>query len=104
MLSVSGGADPFFSKAGKELYFWQGSDLMMVEVDTTGSEPQRSDPQRLFSASDIDVLVNNQRTADISRDGRFLMTQDVRSQQDEGATQHPIVVIENWFAEFKDRP
>ncbi len=34
MLSVSGGADPFFSKAGKELYFWQGSDLMMVEVDT----------------------------------------------------------------------
>lgn len=104
MLSVSGGADPFFSKVGKELYFWQGSDLMMVEVDTTGSEPQRSDPQRLFSASDIDVLVNNQRTADISRDGRFLMTQDVRSQQDEGATQHPIVVIENWFAEFKARP
>ena len=104
MLSVSGGADPLWSKDGKELYYWQGTDLMVVDVDTASSEPQRSDPQRLFSANDIDIRVGGQRNTDISRDGRFLMIQTVGSQQDEETPQHPIVVIQNWFAEFKDRP
>ena len=104
MLSVRGGADPFWSKDAKELYYWQGRDLMVVEVDTTGSEPQRSDPQKLFSANDINVWVGGARNAEISRDGHFLMIQRIASQQDEEVTQPAIVVIQNWFAEFKDRP
>jgi len=89
MLSLSGGADPFWSKDGKELYYWQSSDLMAVEVDSTGNEPQRSDPQRLFSANDIDVLVNGR--TDVSR---FLMIQRATSEQGEDTRQRAIVVIE----------
>ena len=104
MLSVGGGGasphSPFWSKDGKELYFWQG-ELMVVEVDTGSSDPQRGDPQRLFSGIGF---VTGGGSIDISRDGRFLMIQTIRSQQDEDKGQLPIVVIENWFAEFKNHP
>ena len=103
LVSTRGGRDPFWSKDRDELHSWEGEDLMVVEVDTTGSDPLRSNPQRLFSAAEIDVVTIAVQNRAISRDGRFLLIQNVQKQGSQ-ESQPSIVITQNWFAEFEGSP
>ena len=99
MVSVERGAEPLWSKDGKELYYWNYLDntLSVVRVDTTSNNPLRSNAERLFSANNVRANSGY----DVSRDGRFLMVEAVQQPDEEAPS--AIVISQNWFAEFKDR-
>ncbi|MCP5110738.1 MAG: hypothetical protein GY953_07890 [bacterium] len=86
----SGGAfRPRWRSDGRELYYESQGTLMAVPVSTQPSFSMGT-PARLFALSD---------SFDVSSDGqRFLVAERV-----ENAPRRTIRVVENWFAEFRDR-
>ena len=96
-VSSEGGQRPRWNGTGTELFFVSGDNLMAVEVSTRGVFRPGA-PKALFSASTVGAqnLANNY---DVSADGqKFVVVQ----QADAGETPK-ITVVENWYAEFKDR-
>ena len=100
-ISDRGGTYPKWSGRGDEMFFVQGNTLMAVDVQT---EPSFSYGRirPLFSGDSLGIQLRVKGPPvypryDVTRDGqRFVMIQSL----EETGT---INVVQNWYAEFKDR-
>ena len=97
-VSVGGGNEPLWSADGSELFYTNGSTLMVVPVET---QPDfvAGTPQALFGG---DEFVGNfgMRFEGIDLDGqRFLMIKGSGTTGDDRAA--PIILVENWFTELQ---
>ena len=96
-ISTSGGTEPVWTRNGRELFFRNRDQMMVVQITT----------QPAFGASRSRVLFvspfssrSNRRNYDVSPDGtRFVMVND--GQRANSATQINVVV--NWFRELQER-
>ena len=97
-VSTNGGTQPRWSRDGKELFYVEGSILMAAPLKTTPSFSV-STPVRLFEDERLSGLLRP--NYDISKEGqRFLLQEIVGEEADNPRSIH---VIQNWFAEFRDR-
>ena len=96
-VSGQGGEDPRWNGDATELYYVSGDSLMAVNVSTRGVF-RIGNSQALFGASTVGAfsLVNNY---DVSKDGQRFVT----LQQITGRKNPTITVVQNWYAEFKDK-
>ena len=100
-VSNSGGGQLRWSRAGKELFYVEGEKLMVVAVSTEG-EFSASSPTELFEHPGLRHSRNNPNY-DVSLDGqKFIVAEQVGYDATE-APQATIRVVQNWFAEFKER-
>ncbi len=95
-ISIEGGAEPHWSRSGRELFYRHGDKMMMVDVETKPTfRPGR--PRTLFEGRYFDYEFN---TYDVAPDGsRFLM---IKPDPAESGPAHVNVVL-NWFEEVKRR-
>jgi eukaryotic-like serine/threonine-protein kinase len=99
-VSANGGLQPRW--AGNEIFFIEETRLMSARV-ITGSVLQFEAPRTLFDMASLEIqnLQNQFFTQyDVTEDGRRFVA--VRPVADE-KTQTFLTVVENWYAEFKDR-
>ena len=99
LVSTNGGAKPLWSLDGKELFYSNLSDELMVVTVETDPDLKLGKPQKLF---DIGQYLGY----DIDPDGkRFLMIKGVEETEDDSAQGGPrkIVVVTNWFEELKEK-
>jgi hypothetical protein len=97
-VSLSGGEHARLDGSGQELFYIAGDALMVVKVYTRTNLKILGEPDTLFSGGDVGaVLVSGfRRMYDATPDGqRFVVVQP----QEE--TELNVVVVQNWFAEFK---
>ncbi len=97
-VSVEGGNFPIWSRAGDELIYRQDDLLMAVPVET---KPvfKLGTPVRLFEARESRLSLRP-RGYDVSPDGqRFIGVQNLEQKADEAS----IIVVLNWFEEFKSQ-
>jgi serine/threonine protein kinase len=100
-VSIDGGFVPRWSRRGDELFFASGNDIMVVHVQTKPTLVL-GQPQKLFSRRPVaaDRAEGFYDSYDVSADGqRFVMLQS----DEQSTTSQKLIVIQNWFAEFKDR-
>jgi Tol biopolymer transport system component len=100
-VSLDGGSMPRWSRRGDELFYASGNDIMGVHVQTRPSLVL-GQPQKLFSRRPVaaDRGEGFYDSYDVSADGqRFVMLQSDEQQ----TTSQKLTIIQNWFAEFKDR-
>lgn len=96
-VSPGEGHRPIWSPDGRELYYRttnpeQGGDMMVVPIDTRGTEPRIGTPRLLFPSP-------YQGEGDIGPDGRFLL---LRFARQESPTRF-IPLIFNWFEDLEAR-
>lgn len=101
-ISFNGGTTPRWSPRGDELFYGtdrtDNADLMCVGI-ATEPELQLTEPLKLFNGADTEI--NLSKGWSVSSDGRRVLgIRDVTSKFESSR----ITVVENWFAEFKDRP
>jgi len=98
--SVDGGRRPLWSKNGDELFFTRENDLYALSVQ---SDPDvvLGAPQKLFGGTEIGVSLI--RRYDVDTDGKRFVVVQTQDPEDEDQLNNSFVVVENWFAEFKDR-
>jgi serine/threonine protein kinase/Tol biopolymer transport system component len=102
-VSVDGGHHPKWSPLGDELFYAEGSKLMVVDVST---EPtfRRETPRPLVDSEEAGFLLGvnpwtmyNPLLYDVSPDGkRFLVVRNV------GGATEALTIVENWFSEFEE--
>jgi serine/threonine-protein kinase len=99
-VSTAGGDSPRWGRSGRELFFQDLADNMMV-VPVRGSPTfLPSQPQRLFTAISQLIPSNVVPYWDISPDDkRFLMVRITGADQAPGAGQ--VVMVDNWFDEVR---
>ena len=100
-VSIDGGAVPRWSRRGDELFYAAGNDIIAVPVQTKPSLVL-GQPQKLFSRRPVaaDRAEGFYDSYDVSADGqRFVMLQSDERQ----TTSQKLAIIQNWFAEFKDK-
>jgi Tol biopolymer transport system component len=86
-VSPSGGSEPLWSRSGKELYYFQGANLMSVAVES-GSAFNFKPPTRLFESTY--QRGGQPPTYDVATDGRFVMVKS------ETQGSNVVSVILNW--------
>ena len=97
-VSTNGGSHPIWSKKGDRIFFLNGEALMEVEVISQNPLTLGA-PHVMFTGSGATFM--RTRGFDVSADGnRFLTVQQVESS---GSSTALLTVVENWFAEFKDK-
>ena len=102
-VSVNGGIHPRWSPQGDELFYLDGDTLMAVSVETEPSL-RLGNPHPLFSGGAIGLQLNPYDRPDfpnynVGLDGeRFVAVQVTPSES--GRATH-IVVVQNWFEEFR---
>jgi Tol biopolymer transport system component len=96
-VSSGGGTQPVWSRNGRELFYVKKDTLFAVPV-STNPEFSFSSPVRLFSDPAFEWQYSNP-TYDVSPDGkRFVVIKPV------GPMSQPAIwVVQNWYAEFRDR-
>jgi Tol biopolymer transport system component len=98
-ISTDGGAEPIWSKDGRELFYRNGNKMMAVTIAEKGDTLEPGRPTLLFEARfAVSDVSGGDAWYDVSHDGtRFLMlkTDDAAN----GAL--TIVVVENWVNELK---
>jgi len=99
--STTGGMAPLWARSGRELYFVDAARHMTAVTFTPGTPPRFGDRHALFPLTPDDYLdANTYYTPfDVAADGRFLMARRVRPEA--GAA--PLIVVENWFAELRQK-
>jgi len=98
LISTGGGAEPLWSRDGRELFYRSRDGMMAVDIQT---QPvfQAATPRMLFEGRSY--LIGRGPDYDISPDGqRFLMIKQVESR---GPALNQINVVLNWFEELKRR-
>ena len=99
-VSAQGGVQPRWSRDGKELFYVEGDTLMVVEVSTSPSFKTGA-TVRLFQNPDFMGVDASEITYDVSSDSdRFVLVETVESEEAKAPSIH---VVQNWFAEFRDR-
>ena len=97
-VSVNGGDCPRWRMDGRELVFIEDQYLVSVPI-TLGAVVSFGVPRRVASASSLVFPTPDSRLYDISPDGRRILVAELDSE-----TARPVIrVVQNWFAEFKDR-
>ena len=101
-VSVNGGRNPKWSMQSGELFFVEDNTLMAAKVRTSPTF-QASTPQKLFDGEEVgmrfDTLSPTSNMYDVSPDGQhFVMVQPVGA-----GRQTYLTIVENWFAEFRNR-
>ena len=97
-VSAQGGRQPRWSRDGKELFYVENSTLMAVAVNTRPSFTTGA-TTRLFQ--DPNLRATQEHRYDASPDGqRFVLVETIESEEGKAASIH---VVQNWFAEFRDR-
>jgi predicted Ser/Thr protein kinase len=92
-VSTNGGESPIWSRNGRELFYRNGSEVMMVSIKT---KPvfRAQIPETLFHRR---YFIQSGSQWDISPDGkRFLMIKESDSPR-------KIIIVTNWFEELKER-
>lgn len=75
-ISARDGAEPLWSRDGREIFYREGRLLVAVQVDGSGERFQAGEPQMLFEADSGNLTDSGASTAnyDVSLDGsRFLI-------------------------------
>ncbi len=99
-VSVNGGDQPRWGKNGKELFYVEGTTLMTVPL--SGSEGFSAGvPKPLFDNPGLLAGAGLKPQYDVSDDGQRVVL--VEPVGDETAKPRSIHVVQNWFAEFRDR-
>ena len=99
-VSVGGGSQPRWGKNGKELFYVEGMTLLSVPVSGSGGFSAGL-PKPLFDNAGLLAGLSLKPQYDVSDDGqRILLVEPVG---DETAKPRSIHVVQNWFAEFKNR-
>ena len=98
LVSTDGGAEPLFSRDGKELFYRSGDRMMAVRILSTHPEIELSRPEILFEGSfQSGVLSGNPGlNYDVASDGRFVMIRDEGSRKETS-----LHVVFGWFEELK---
>ena len=102
-VSTGGGAAPLWSPDGRELYYLNGDEVMVVSVKTDPSFEMVGAPQTLFRATFIPPLTGEGTPWDIHpKTKKFLMIKPGESTDDESADNpRKIIIVTNWFEELK---
>ena len=96
--SANGGAQPRWSRDGKELYYVEEGTLIAVGV-TTSPNLSLGAPLRLFVSVGLRSVPSHLPNYDVSADRqRFILPERLESE-----VPTVIRVVQNWFAEFQDR-
>lgn len=97
-VSMGDGAQPRWSRDGKELFYVNGDTLFTVPVSMRSDAFWFGTPTRLFSNSALRSTFANP-TYDVAPDGRrFVLIEPV------GPVPQPAIwVVQNWFAEFEHK-
>ena len=102
-VSTNGGEQPRWRSDGRELFFVERDTLVAASVTLAPSFSVGS-AKRLFQAEDAFATrtpgyAGRSYSYDVSADGqRFVLAEPI-----EEASTPPIHVVQNWFAEFRDR-
>jgi Tol biopolymer transport system component len=97
-VSTNGGTDPHWAPKGDRIFYINGDEFLEVEV-TARSPFTLGTPRHLFNGEA--TRLNLARGFDVSADGNRLL---VIQQPQSSASSTPLVtVVENWFAEFKEK-
>ena len=100
-VSTGGGTAPIWAPGGRELFYVNGAREMVVTAVTPGPSLQLGERRVLFRLPDELLLTEHYTPFDVAPDGRrFIMARRVRS---EAAQAGPLIVVENWFEELKQR-
>jgi len=102
-VSSNGGKWIRWRRDGRELFYVQQAAMIAVSV-STAAEFEIGQPERLFEHAALLDQSSGPNVYDVSADGqRFLLTVPAGG-ADAAETPPPSIgVVENWFAEFKDR-
>ena len=96
--SANGGAQPRWSRDGKELYYVEDGTLIAVGV-TTSPNLSLGAPLRLFASVGLRSVPSHLPNYDVSADRqRFILPERLESE-----VPTVIRVVQNWFAEYQDR-
>ena len=98
-VSINNGVYPIW--IGNEIFYSSyNSDLMVVNVDITGSDLSIGQPKLLFSGNQVGVKLfsGTPRTYTVAPDGQKILA--VYSPL---SSQFYIVLVENWFEQFKNK-
>jgi serine/threonine-protein kinase len=96
-VSIDGGAFPLWSKTGRELFYRSGNRLMVAEVTVSGRTFTAGRPRHLLDR-DIYEVEPGEPHYDVTRDGRFLITERGRADGPERLN-----VIQGWHTEVERR-
>jgi hypothetical protein len=98
-ISTAGGAEPRWSRDGRQLFYLSGDKMMVVEIQTKAGFIAGS-PRLLFDQPYAhDAVLARAATYDVAPDGQhFLMLKE-----DTQSSQLQLRVVLNWTAELKSR-
>ena len=101
-VSVGGGEEPRWRGDGRELYYVKNDSLMVVDVERAGNAPKLGAPQFLFARPDAGRTQAGPTYGMYpSRDGQtFLISMEAELAEAEVVS---LVVVLNWFEEFRER-
>jgi serine/threonine-protein kinase len=101
-LSTGGGRQPVWSPDGKELFFWDDIEMMVVTIDTEAGTPVADHPTRLFEFPAVGSSFPGMGEYDISPDGeRFVVIKD-EAAGEQPDTSHLRFVL-HWFDELDSK-
>jgi Tol biopolymer transport system component len=100
-VSTEGGRSPRWSSSGRELFYRNGRQMMVVDVQP-GATFRTGTPRALFEGDYVQELENTgAHNYDVAPDGqRFLMIAPATRELGEEARPR-IVIVQNWFEELK---
>jgi hypothetical protein len=97
-VSPSGGAEPVWSRNGRELFYVDSPNGQLIAVSiTTGPELKFSAPVSLFNVRDF-AFSSQPPSYDVAADGRFLM---IRPAGNVPPGKRPLTVVLNWAEELR---
>jgi serine/threonine-protein kinase len=97
-VSNAGGLSPIWSRDGKQLFYWQGGSIWVVDFRVDHGMAI-SEPRSLFRLPNGETEGAPTRSYDLSSDSqRFLMVR-VEELQPRSVTE--MILIQNWFEELK---
>ncbi len=94
-VSTSGGTQPRWSKDGREVFYVEGNTLMAAAVQTS-SKLWVDSLERLFRSPGLRSI--DFAHYDVTTDGQHFVMKKILERP-----KASIHVVQNWFAEFRDR-
>ena len=100
-VSINGGSQPRWSRDGKTIFYVEGKSLMAVPIANEAGI-RLGEPVKLFDSDGLRYSPLSMSTLnyDVSADGQSFVVIEPAETKKTDIKGH---VIENWFAEFKDR-
>jgi eukaryotic-like serine/threonine-protein kinase len=95
-VSTDGGDEPVWGRNGKELFYRQGDDMMVVDV-RLGPAFEAEVPRVLFSGRYLSFPQRPEVNYSVAADGRFLMVKR------DGPDDPPLTVVVDWTQELLSR-